>query len=269
MSNTEQMVSVPCEELQRFIENAACLGRSPQWVKDKAALLNAIAKPAAQHQGEPVEALLLSDCVEHHHKGYGGGYFGTDIVMLYTHADPGEVEKSNKFAEIAAAQVVKLLAQLRDANEKIADRDALLRDKFSGIRKLAEQACGRPKDSPEYRSLLAAINPTMLLYLTALSASAEPSAPKCEDCSGTGSPGGRMHANGIDAPEYEPYKCEKCDGFGIVGNILNAETCTDCTPSTPVDRDELVPAALMLRQAGFGNLADAVDEARAALERKP
>ncbi len=40
-------------------------------------------------------------------------------------------------------------------------------------------------------------------------------------------------------------------------------------PSAPVERDELVPAALMLRQTGFGNLADAVDEARAALERKP
>lgn len=39
--------------------------------------------------------------------------------------------------------------------------------------------------------------------------------------------------------------------------------------AAPVERDELVPAALMLRRAGFGSLADAVDEARAALERKP
>ena len=42
---------------------------------------------------QPVEALLLSDCVEYRHKGYGGGYFGTDIVMLYTHADAPEVER--------------------------------------------------------------------------------------------------------------------------------------------------------------------------------
>lgn len=54
MSNTEQMVSVPLDELQRFIDHAACLGRSPQWIKDKAALLNAIAQPAAQHPGAPL-----------------------------------------------------------------------------------------------------------------------------------------------------------------------------------------------------------------------
>lgn len=35
-------------------------------------------------QGEAVDALLLSDCVEHLHSSYGGGYFGTEVVQLYT-----------------------------------------------------------------------------------------------------------------------------------------------------------------------------------------
>jgi hypothetical protein len=35
-------------------------------------------------QGEPVEAILLSDCVELNHKAYGAGYFSTEVVKLYT-----------------------------------------------------------------------------------------------------------------------------------------------------------------------------------------
>lgn len=34
-------------------------------------------------QGELVEVLLLSDCVEHLHRSYGSGYFGTEVVQLY------------------------------------------------------------------------------------------------------------------------------------------------------------------------------------------
>ncbi|ATR82732.1 hypothetical protein CS390_09245 [Pseudomonas sp. HLS-6] len=56
------------------------------------------AQPAEQHQGEPVDALLLDDCVEHKHPGYGAGYFGTEVIQLYTHADPIEVERPSQIA---------------------------------------------------------------------------------------------------------------------------------------------------------------------------
>lgn len=113
-------------------------------------------------------------------------YFG-----LYKEAD----EHVNHWQrqERAKARWAKQAEAERDTlRAQLAERDALLRDRFGGIRKLAEKACGRPKDSPEYRSLIEAINPTMLLDLTALSASAEPSAPKCkcrnecEDCGDDG-----------------------------------------------------------------------------------
>ncbi|WP_323615299.1 hypothetical protein [Pseudomonas putida] len=62
---------------------------------------------------------------------------------------------------------IKNLAAIEELSDKLAERDALLRERFGGLRKLAELACGRPKDSPEYRSLIEAINPTILLDLTA------------------------------------------------------------------------------------------------------
>jgi hypothetical protein len=34
---------------------------------------------------EPVEALMLADCVEMSSREYGGGYFGTEVVQLYRH----------------------------------------------------------------------------------------------------------------------------------------------------------------------------------------
>lgn len=61
----------------------------------------------------------------------------------------------------------------------------------------------------------------------------------------------------------EPKSCGACAGC-----TNGCQLEKDSPPSAQVERDELVPAALMLRQAGFGNLADAADEARAALDRK-
>ena len=250
--------------------------------------------PAPFQQGEPVA--FYREFVDG--REYCEKPFTNDWTPLYTHAAAaGEVEQGyhNSVVEGLVSRQNELreerdtlraeVDQFKLANARLSkenvDRRNQLAEREAALDALNEIATGYKRDLDERDALLRDINKRhssgvdfdlpadLAARVTALSASAEPSAPKCEDCSGTGSPGGRMHANGIDAPEYEPYKCEKCDGFGIVGNILNAETCTDCTPSAPVERDELVPAALMLRQAGFGNLADAVDEARAALERKP
>ncbi|KTC25477.1 hypothetical protein AO392_14730 [Pseudomonas putida] len=88
----------------------------------------------------------------------------------------------------------------------------------------------------------------------------------------------KRHSSGVDfdlpadlaarvaavcATSAEPKSCGACAGCTDVCQLDK-----DSPPSAQVEQVELVPAALMLRQAGFGNLADAVDEARAALERK-
>lgn len=69
-----------------------------------------------RHQGEPVDALILDDCVEHRHPGYGSGYFGTEVVKLYTHADAGEVERLREKVKSLRAQLVERDALLRKAH---------------------------------------------------------------------------------------------------------------------------------------------------------
>lgn len=47
------------------------------------------------------------------------------------------------------------------------DKTVTMSRELESIRKLAELACGTSKDSPEYKRFLAAMNPTLLLDLTA------------------------------------------------------------------------------------------------------
>ena len=121
-------------------------------------------------KGEPVGTLLIDEYFDNREVGEVDVQLDAKVceqlaekfpgqsLPLYAHADPGEVEKANKLAEAAADQVVKLLAQLRDANDKLADRDALLRE-------LADA----PPAAMEFR--------LQQKVKAALSASAEPSAP--------------------------------------------------------------------------------------------
>lgn len=85
-----------------------------------------------------------------------------------------ELSKSNVAHEAAAQHQGELNTRIFQLERTLAERDALLRDKFGGVRAMAERACGTPKDSREYRALVEAINPTMVLDLTTLSTSAEP-----------------------------------------------------------------------------------------------
>ena len=96
-------------------------------------------------------------------------------IPVFLHADPGEVEKANKLAETAADQVVKLLAQLRDANDKLAERDALLEEAYwDGWNDGQEAIEQRYQTTPRTRTA----GWERFKADNALSASAEPSAPK-------------------------------------------------------------------------------------------
>lgn len=54
----------------------------------------------------------------------------------------------------------------------------------------------------------------------------------CGRCGGSGSDGGQLHTNGVDAPEFEPYRCEACDGVGHVeptaANATHELICQHC-----------------------------------------
>lgn len=214
-SNTE-MVSVPCEELQRFIENAACLGRSPQWVKDKAALLNAIAQPAAQPLGwvyeggqeftsDPdrahdlrAEGIELTAVYGHaqpadQHQGEPVGEvvaFGEGLhevawakgkmpslgAKLYTHPDAGEVERLRRLVDAKECERQQHL-------EECAAEVNALRAQLAERGALLREANGLLKVSSErlprkHQTIRAHIDHLRSVVETALSASAE---PKCQD----------------------------------------------------------------------------------------
>jgi len=68
------------------------------------------------------------------------------------------------------------------------DKTVTMSRELAELRKLAEQACGTSKDSPEYKRFLAAMNPTLLLDLTAAPVveSQEPVAWICHGPKGSG-----------------------------------------------------------------------------------
>ncbi|BBV96413.1 hypothetical protein [Pseudomonas monteilii] len=155
--------------------------------------------PAPAEQQDPVAVLYANGTVLT--KADCGDVFDICCKVetpLYTQADPGEVERLrgqvNEWAgkwerAISAGAVMEgqrntLRAQLTEAHALFA--------RILGKR----DTCAASYWFEEIQALL--------------SASAEPSAPKCETCS----------------------------DHGIVGNILNAEPCPDCSYSAPVERDE-------------------------------
>lgn len=82
---------------------------------------------------------------------------------------------------MAAQSAHGLDRQIEALRAQLAERDVLLQERFGQLRKLAERARGRPKDSDEYVLLLEAITPTMVLDLTALSAAGPSTGPRITD----------------------------------------------------------------------------------------
>jgi hypothetical protein len=98
MNNTEQMVSVPRELLERAL-SATVLARghgSPTELGLRAFL----ALPAAQHQGEPVCRVLDSLGTIQWSKSPPPAE-----TKLYTHADPGEVERLRELLSEVLSEV--------------------------------------------------------------------------------------------------------------------------------------------------------------------
>lgn len=253
---------------------------------------------------------------------------------LYTHADTAEVGRLRQF-EVAYMEWIKKtewVQQTASPKELGMHRAEIINQRLDTLRAQLAEAHALLRDieltmdaQEDSVSLGYDIEMRMATILRP-SASAEPSAPKCtycgdtgqimvgrsgdandgnapimepcEDCDGSGSSGGQMHSNGMDEPEYEPFKCETCDGFGSVpdgeitgaggvefesGPIQCVKDCPDCKPSAPVDRDERALIELALSEYGKATgkhvLPGGINEnqdgfvhgflVRAALERKP
>ena len=223
-------------------------------------------KPAEQHQGEPVAWVRFRN---------GEPDYDGDAVMImnvpgdtigdgdsweavYTHADPGEVERlvaaNTEYARRHLEQqgeverlrgIIRMHEKtVREQADHLAYMRAHLAENGALLREWVDSGSAWKKPSPEL------IQKT---YST-LSASAEPSAPDCDHCAGAGH-----------------------DYYG--------EKCAHCKSSAPVERDERVAFEKAFSAMGrpltradyhpdaYGNAFDDGAwtgwQARAALERKP
>lgn len=80
----------------------------------------------------------------------------------------------------------------------------------------------------------------------------------CGRCGGSGSDGGQLHTNGVDATEFEAYRCEACDGFGQV-----EPTAAKPAEAEGSDFAEVLDQARVIQQLGDKNKQ--IDELRDAL----
>lgn len=212
-------------------------------------------KRGEQQHGEPVAlpARLPMRSPEDRNlpKGYADAWNAcldeiAKLGPLYTRpapADAGEVEQLREDIELLQSHLGAEIARCnsaesmwrkcrddrKDLQAQLDERDALLRRARPAISMILNALDRNSAEGKAVRGEIAAE------LRAALSASAEPSGPKCETC-----------------PDH-----------GAVGNILNAEPCPDCSYGAPVERDGL---------DGVDDVAKSISErmkARAALERKP
>ena len=153
----------------RDIGDRLCLGDCDELGRDDLlSIIQAMAKPAEQHQGEPVSLperkgthLHYDSLMPTFSKGWNACLDEiAKLGQLYTHADPGEVER----CEARLHEVASLCASVEQERDtlraQLAERDELLRD---------TKRCIERNDYPVFE-LLKRID-------AALSASAESSAP--------------------------------------------------------------------------------------------
>lgn len=270
MSSNEKMVMVPLTELARLQENMDPHRGAVAW----GIVCDLLAKPAAQHQGEPVTwAFTDVDgkpvlCRQGDH---------ADEFPLYTHPDAGKLVQlregiARQWRVICdqRAELDTMRTQLAEAESKLIDkRDDLrasVRRRESLVRMVAERDALlrriRGKLQEEYWDQYAGLDETRELIDSALSANAEPSTPKretCKSCHGEG-----VTHTGIE--ESPTALCKRCDGSGN-------------EPSAPVERDERAefdlnfPDLVRKEDDSFLYVEDRNKwygwQARAALERKP
>lgn len=253
--NSNEMVSVPRKPTPAMLEamRAPC-GETDDGYPNPATLeeryMAAInAAPAEQHQGEPVGYV----CPRALDAAINGRIGAEQISILkapnlyinkplYTHADPGEVERWKSTAEHFTGVSIKATEEVSRLRAQLAERDALLNLADHALSANSFNSVG---DVIEHDQ---AMRDEVCAKIAALYASAEPSAPECkhpikcarfdngeivdhvcQDC---------LHVFKPSAPVgLDPRECRKCGS-------LTAEKCKaggcwfEREPSAPVERDE-------------------------------
>lgn len=163
MIDTFQMVSVPCELLEQALDAAAAVG-----MQDVADELNRLLNPSTEHQGEPVayqwrrKTVRVDsqwdhwvDCTDEDYRKTidNPGPTSRGIIRearkLYTHADPGEVERlraeNEQLREVIKHSDANILRQsqridnlrreVAELRAQAAQRDSLLRECFVAMLK--------------------------------------------------------------------------------------------------------------------------------------
>ncbi len=190
MSNTEQMLSAPRKLLERVTTNLGTHGvkYDESAIRELRQLL--LAPPAAQHQGEPVAWVIDTP------EGRGADYYcgkGLDRLepgtKLYTNADSAEVERLREGIAKHWKVVCDQRAELDTLRVRWSEARTLLLE-LEGDHTLMLQMGASEFGQKECKTLRARLlklrtylrtnTEPMANTLAALSASAEPSAPKCE-----------------------------------------------------------------------------------------
>ena len=222
------------------------------------------------------------------------------IERAYTSADPGEVERLRDGLRYESERAALCLEELQDCEaqrdefyaevtklrSQLAERDALLREHSGSLIVLAARLIQEPlrvlgvyldNEGPITRNMvthgveqagdsLGGLALEVRRVADALSASAEPSAEKCETCKGTENvDDGEI--TGVGGMEFQngPVKCVK--------------DCPDCKQSASVEVDYRAELQALVEtvsdlggkhdEPGWKALWKARDKARSALERKP
>ena len=277
-SNTEQMVSVPRELLERAKQFTFDLLWPGKLRDDLQAVL---AQPADQHQGEPV-ALPARKSIPDQATFAGGNSYYTKcfdqarswnacldeiarLGPLYTHPDAGEVERLRILAADLAGGEVADLEETRQANAQLtgdlqsaeqeverlradlesvkSSRDAFAQNAIDLRAQLAERdALLRDLVSMDIPRTAAAIERAKQI----LSASAEPN--QCDGCQAgiplvngahrMGKPGGYADTMSCQAGKYA--SAEPSASKCEDGGMCEGSShkCDSCEPSAPVECDE-------------------------------
>lgn len=199
----DEFVMVPRAELVRLQENLDPHRGAVAW----GIACDLLARPAEQHQGEPV-ALPARKSYEESFSVHGQGQaMGWNACLdeiaklgpLYTHADPGEVERLR--ADLAEAQqkyrdeLGKRLSGEVKSEAKLAERDALISELEEDRLRMQEGL----KDVIDWIGCSQSTGALRTIAEKALSASSEPSVPtwSCQPCK-------------IEQPTDRP--CDACSG---------------------------------------------------------
>lgn len=195
----DEFVMVPRAELVRLQENLDPHRGAVAW----GIACDLLARPAEQHQGEPV-ALPARKSYEESFSVHGQGQaMGWNACLdeiaklgpLYTHADPGEVERLRADVETMRRKNNEYWHETETLRAQLAERDALISELEEDRLRMQEGL----KDVIDWIGCSQSTGALRTIAEKALSASAGPSVPtwSCQPCK-------------IEQPTDRP--CDACSG---------------------------------------------------------